>query len=678
LVLLSALLLLCSCGAKRPMKVPGETDIEISSVTLRSRGGSKLTVDYGPLLDRLGMRKSSLVLPGRYYSEPREAEDRRRIIAYWKNFGFFDVKVDTPLLEHDKEENEVAITWTIEQGKRYRISQVRLLHPPADQWDALGKMIPLSAGETDVDLEKFRHVRRKMADYLRRKGFGHARVFSRAFVDRKEKLIHWFYYVDAGPRTKVGLLVVDGAVKTDPKQIIERSGIRVGAPFDWNQRYDAEFHLLDTGAYAASFIRAQVDTKFHVPGDAPDTGGKLRDDQIDDRGNLVARELPARIDVKIHVVEAPSQQLRVRASAEIDPTRFDTALSSRLWLRNLFGSWHHLVLEGRIGYGWLLGDDDNPGPSGLYGEALVRYLKPMLGSRLLDFRTTARFRDELYTGFHLRELTAGPGLRVALAPGRAENFHGGGLMFDVDLLARWAQQVGFGPFDATVRDDHALAKEDSYVGAELQTSIIWDERDNQLEALRGHLLAFRAALSPGVAERFNRYLTLAPEARGFLPLSSSFSVGLRAAASWVLLDDDDGVPLGPRLFGGGAWTMRGFGRNELSPMARACARDAAGAMTECHEQHVGAMSLAESSLELRFLPRLKPYGAVVFSDLGGAGVGANPFEEGVSFAAGLGLRLRFWYLPAAFDFSYRVLKNNEVQVPDDDPFLVFFRLGEAF
>jgi outer membrane translocation and assembly module TamA len=88
--------------------------------------------------------------------------------------------------------------------------------------------------------------------------------------------------------------------------------------------------------------------------------------------------------------------------------------------------------------------------------------------------------------------------------------------------------------------------------------------------------------------------------------------------------------------------------------------------------------MVEGSLEARWLPRLKPFGAVVFSDIGNASINANPFDAGVSLAAGLGLRLRFWYLPAAFDFSYRILQDSDVQKPEDEPFGVFFRIGEAF
>lgn len=673
------LLLLVLSGCERPAKVPGETDITISDVTIASRDGSDLTPDYSPLMDRLGMRKSSLVLPGRYYSQFRENEDRRRLRAFWRNYGFFDVEVDPPKVVHDREAGSVAIAWTLKENTRYTIGQLEMLHAPDEHEEALRDFIGFASGETNVDIEKFRYMRRDMADYLRSAGHGHARVYSRAFVDKEKKVIHWFYYVDAGPKTRTGKIIVTGNVKVPEDLIIERSGLKEGEPMDWNHRYDGEFHLLDTGAFASSFIRADFDTKFHVPGDAPDTGGIIKDEQIDDEGNLIPRELPEEVDVKIHVVEAPSQQIRVRAGLEADPTRIDTTLGSRFWFRNLFGPWHHLVLEGRLGYGFLYrGTTDDP--TGFYGEGLVRYVKPMLAARLLDFRLTARFRDELFPGFHMREVTAGPGFRVALAPGRQlETFHGGGVFFDWDILFRWGQQVGFGPFDQGTRDAFELAEDDTYLGGEIQASVIWDERDNPFEALSGHLLGLRATFSPGGTDQWNRYLTLSPEVRGFLPLvDKSLSIGLRGAAGWVLAHGDQGVPLGPRLFGGGNYGFRGQGRHRLSPFAPKCLTTAAGAQVVCQGVPVGGLSLAEATLEGRFLPLLKPYGAVVFADLGGASENANPFEHGVSLAAGLGLRLRFWYLPAAVDVSYRILRDSEVQVIEDDPFLVFFRLGEAF
>jgi outer membrane translocation and assembly module TamA len=656
--------------------VPGETDIAIDEVTIEGKDGADLTVSPGPLYERLGMRAPSLVLPMRYYSQFREVEDRRRITAYWQTYGFFDVKVDPPIVTIDDEAQTATIDWRLSEGDRYVIRDVQLRNAPPGWEEELGDMVPFAAGETEVDLETFRKVREDMADVLRRAGFGHAMVYSRAYVDQAQKKIDWYYFVDAGPETRIGKIEVDGAVKVPPELVKERVGLEPGDRYDLGTKLEREFDLLDTGAYASTFIRTTADTVFIVPGDAPDTGGVIKPEQIDAEGNFVPRKLPETIDLKIHVVEAPSQQFRLRAGLEFDPARVDTALGARLWLRNLFAPLHHLVLEGRIGYGWLWrGDTEDP--TGLYGEALIRYLKPMLFTRLFDFRMTARFRDELYSGFHLQELTAGPGFRTTFArsakPAQSE-----AAFFDLDVLFRFARQVGFGPFDDAVREEHSLADDDQYLGAELQAGVVWDTRDNGLEALRGWLLALRGSFSPGGVDGWNRYVTLAPDARGFLPIGHSFALGARASAGWAFADDGQGIPLGPRLFGGGAWGFRGFGRNELSPIAPSCLGNDAGALLVCQGVNVGGLSLFEGSLEARWLPHLKPYGAVLWGDVGGAGSDANPFENGPSVAAGLGLRLRFWYLPAAFDFGYRILRESEVQEPDDDPFLVFFRLGEAF
>ncbi|HHH29506.1 MAG TPA: hypothetical protein ENK57_14325, partial [Polyangiaceae bacterium] len=307
---------------ERPAKVPGETDIAVSEVNLQSHDGSDLTPSYGPLMDRLGMRPKSLVLPPRYYSPFRVHEDQRRIEAFWQNFGFFDVDVRDPELVFDKDDEgheSVAVTWTIEEGPRYRMGQVVLKHAPDEHAEALHDLIITEEGATEIDIESFRLQRRKMAEHLRRAGYGHARVYSRVFLDKDEKLVHFFYYADAGPKTKVKSLVVEGNHKLPAEVVIERAGLEVGRDFSWMDRYDGEFHLLDTGAIASTFIRSDVDTKFYVPGDQDD-GGAISDEQIDADGNLIPRELPEAVDVKIHVVEAPSQQLRVRAGGEVDPS----------------------------------------------------------------------------------------------------------------------------------------------------------------------------------------------------------------------------------------------------------------------------------------------------------------------------------------------------------------------
>ena len=158
-------------------------------------------------------------------------------------------------------------------------------------------------------------------------------------------------------------------------------------------------------------------------------------------------------------------------------------------------------------------------------------------------------------------------------------------------------------------------------------------------------------------------------ARAFHPLSTSWSIGVRGSGGVVALPGGDGIPLGPRLFGGGSHGMRGYGRSQLSPLA------CDSMTTECSA--VGGRSLVESSVELRLLPFRKLYGAALFVDAGAAGAGMNAFDNGISVAGGVGARIRSWYLPIGFDVSYGFVKENVV-ASELDRLLVFFRIGEAF
>ena len=648
-----------ACHPQRFEKVPGETDVRVEEVAIVAPGGGAPALEHEALMGRLGLRAGNALIPDRYYNPYRLAEDRRRIAAFWETYGYFDVDVAPPAVALDPATHALRVTWTVREGQRYAIGEVHLAHAPAELVDAMRAKIPFGEGEREVDLEAMRKVRHALEDVMRRRGYGHAEVYSRTYVDRSAKTLAWYYLADAGPKTRIGKIVVKGNVKVPAEAILRRSGLVAGEAYDLDVKEKAELDLLDAGAFASANIRANTDTEFLVPGDAPDSGGILKPEQIGPDGDFVPRKLDPNVDLELVVVEAPSVKFRVGASFEIDPSRADTELASKLTLRNFFGPLHHLTLEGRLGYGVLF--DARGEPGGLYGEALARYDHPGFIARLFDARITARYRDVLYPGFHLRELTVGPGVRTTIQKG---------LFFDLDTYFRLGQAVDFGPFDAATLAARAIPANDVSKTFDVQSSLVWDARNDPLEPTSGALAAARVDVAPAGTERWARF---DPELRAFVPLSSSWSLGARASAGFILWHGDEGVPLGPRLFGGGAYGMRGFGLDELSPYA-VCAPG----KPPCVTLPVGGLSLFQATAEARWLPKRKPYGATAFLDLGGASDDLNPFALGPSLAAGVGLRLRLWYLPMAFDFAYRFVDQGSLPRSGEVPILVFFRIGEAF
>lgn len=663
-VFFTVLLALISSGCKEaPPKVPGETEIEVEEVQILPLDeGKPLELAHSDLFERLGQRPGSLILLARTWSPFREAEDRRRIEAYWQQRGYFDVDVRKAEVAFEAS-GKVRLQYKVRENGRYKVGEVHLENVPTGS--VLKDLIEFEQGDQDIDLEAFRKVRHEMAERLRNEGYGHANVYHRAYVDKKTKVVHIYYFVDAGPKTKIASVTVTGNVKVPSADVVERAGLEVGAPYTEDLRERVVRDLMDTGAYAAAFVRVDTDTKFVIPGTAPDSGGELRDEQVDASGNLVPRKLPEGVNVTIHVVEAPSQTVRMRASFEIDATRADTSAALTVWLRNLFGPLHHLVIEGRAGYGYVF-DKGSGEPPGVYGEGLLRTVHPGVLGRTGDVRTTLRYVGKLFPRAFLHRATTGIGARTTFMKG---------LFLDVDLLAFVEKSESFGPFLPEEQDRLALPSRDLAVGPEIDASFIFDGRDDPVEPMRGGFVALTSRINPlpplgGVADY--PFVNLGAEGRGFIPLTPSLSVGLKAYGEWSLVAAGDGIPLGERLFGGGNYGFRGFGWQRFSPRVLRCFDDF------CNDIPVGGRSLVESSLELRFLPPQKQYGANVFADLGGASGDLNPFAQGPSFAVGVGARLRLWYLPASIDFAYRVLHEGEVQGLEHDPFNVFFRIGEAF
>jgi outer membrane protein assembly factor BamA len=536
----------------------------------------------------------------------------------------------------------------VHEGPKYTISSVEIRGAPEEQAQTLRGMIHFHEG-ADIQMEPYRLERLHLALHLQEHGYGHARVYSRAFVDRETKHVAWVYYVDAGPKTTIGSIQVVGNAQVPADEVLARAGLKAGEPFSTERAQQAELALLDTGAFVTAAVVTDADIA-RLP-EFPDTGGVLAPEQVDANGELVPRDLPAELTVRVMVAEAPRRQLRAEIGVEADPNRFDAFTGARVTLRNLLGVQHHLVLEGNVGYGWRF--DEDQVASGLYGSALVQYLHP--GDHI-DGRITGRWRDTLYPDALLREFTVGPGLRAVPAEK---------VMLELDALFRVGQTRDLPMLDAATAG--SFTAEESRGGL-LQGSAIVDHRDDRVEATDGWLLGATGQYSPGGALGDHRWLQLTTDARLLVPVKESISVGLRVGTGWVLAADDNGVPLGPRLFGGGAYGNRGYGRDRLAPAAI----DAMGS-----EVLIGGRSLVEASAELRFLPYRKQVGAVAFLDLGGAGEALNPFEQGVALAAGIGGRVRLWYVPIAIDIGYRILDES-------DPGLSlsrvqgFLRIGEAF
>ncbi len=616
-------------------------------MTIKTMDGKAPEFDFKVLMDKLAHRSGNVIIPPRDYNPYRLQEDRRRIATWASNYGFFDIEVSEPVVRDNAD--SVAIAWRVDLGPKYQIGKLHVKGLPDEARADVMALIPFRDGG-DVTLNENRLLRHKLADAVRWHGYAHARVYSRAWVDREAKSVEWFYFVDAGPKTTIGSIEVVGNKRVSSDFIVERSGLVVGAAYGPQERDRAQLAIIDTGSAISVVVEADEDIHKGPP-EVPDSGGRPITDAA---GDVVERNLSKTLNVRIVVVEAPRRELRLEIGTEADPSRTDAYAGARIVFRDVFTDALHLVMDGRIGYGYELGTSNEP--VGTYGYALAQVVKAAALESRFDLRGSVSLNYTLFPDTTVREITAGPGLRRTLMDA---------LHLDMEMLGYSAREIAPLDLSAAQREGVGLSAAPDSSGVKLRTALVHDTRDSGIEAMDGHFASALAEYAPGALGSEHQWLRLAGDARLFVPVGTLGSVAGRVSGSWVGAAGAAGLPLQSRIFGGGSYGFRGRGRQQFSPQVNGL--------------HVGGTSIVETSLELRQLPFQKLGGWIAFLDIGGVSSENNPFADGVSSAIGVGGRARLFYIPIALDLSYRFLDNSEALSPLAwDPWSLFLRLGESF
>jgi outer membrane protein assembly complex protein YaeT len=195
-----------------------------------------------------------------------------------------------------------------------------------------------------------------------------------------------------------------------------------------------------------------------------------------------------------------------------------------------------------------------------------------------------------------------------------------------------------------------------------------DRADAVLNPRRGygvslHLEEARPWLGGGTFD----YRELLGQGRLYFPIADRAVLATRLRAGSIIADSDADVPFSKRYFLGGASSLRGWGRFQVSPLVDGLP--------------VGGRTLLESTLELRF-PVTGNVSAALFADAGNVWAGsldaqANRLRSDV----GVGLRYRTPIGPVGADFGYQLnpipglIINGE---PQDRRWRLHFSIGQTF
>jgi outer membrane protein insertion porin family/translocation and assembly module TamA len=260
---------------------------------------------------------------------------------------------------------------------------------------------------------------------------------------------------------------------------------------------------------------------------------------------------------------------------------------------------------------------------------------------------------------------------VSCASERSSTSIGSKLLDDPELFQKLRNDliaVGLDP--DTAKQEGTL----SAVGFDWQHSTT----DNVLNARRGFSFAVHAEeagrLLPGT---FN-YYSVSADARHFLPIGKKVVVANRIQFGNIQASNNEPkqIPFSKKFFLGGATSLRGWGRYEVSPLGTS-------------GLPIGGNTMAALSSELR-VPIKGNFGGVLFIDAGNvwATDSGDAFTdtESVSaadlrYSAGLGLRYQTPIGPVRLDLGYQLNPIDGLIINGAEqarPWRLHFSIGQAF
>jgi outer membrane protein assembly complex protein YaeT len=585
-------------------------------------------VDEDRLKDALATRQSSRIPWGKkyYFDRSRFDTDLKRVQAFYADRGYPDARVTAFDVKLNDKQDEVDLTVTIAEGAPVKVVAIDLVGfdeiPPA-HLDQLKSEVPLKIGQPrDRQLVVTSH---EMAvNELKDHGYPYARVSTSEDDGSNGKEARLTFTADPGKLAHFGPVEVSGN-KTVSNHVIERElTFKPGDLYRRSLVQDSQRRLY--GMELFQFVNVEPVNPELQPTDVP---------------------------IRVTVAEGKHQRVRfgvgygTEEKARVDAEYHHVNFLGGARSAGMHGRWSSLDRGLRL-------DFNQPyffAPHfSLGGEAQDWYtFTPAYRSIVVGAKATLTHRANEHTSWAVSMTSEHDSSAVAtnvLTDLKLRN----------DLIA-----LGLDP--RTGEQNGTL----NALGFDFQHSTA----DNLLNAHKGYQLAFHTEQAGRVVPGTFNYYAISGDARHYLPirgpslvLASRLQIGnIRPVGL-----DQVNVPFAKKYFLGGATSIRGWGRYEVSPLSGS-------------GLPIGGDSLLAFSEELRAVLRGN-LGGVLFLD--GGNVWAGSWEvrlDDLRYAIGPGLRYQTPIGPVRFDVGYQLNPLPGLLVnaaPQTRRWRAHFSIGQAF
>jgi len=153
------------------------------------------------------------------YDPDRLTFDRELLRRFYLSEGYADFRVASAVAELTPDQEDFIITFTVEEGQRYRFGEIDLESSLKDISADELKALVISEGGEWYDAEQVDETINVLSDAIGARGFAFVDIRPRVSRDRDARVIDITYEVNEGPRVYVERIDINGNVRTLDKVI---------------------------------------------------------------------------------------------------------------------------------------------------------------------------------------------------------------------------------------------------------------------------------------------------------------------------------------------------------------------------------------------------------------------------------------------------------------------------
>ncbi len=427
--------------------------------------------------------------------------------AYYANRGFVDAKVAPAEVEY--KEDGIYITFTVEEGDRYRVGTVDMkgdLIEPKEDLLKFTELDELAKDDDYFDRSVLRDDLHKLAEHYAEFGYAFAQTDAQSDVDREAKRINIVFTIAKQQKVFIRRVLVEGNTKTRDNVIRREMRLGDGDKFSGAKlaRSSERLNKLDY------FKSVDVET---VP-----TGD------------------PSQMDLKVKVEEKPTGNV----SAGIGYSSLDNVFAGgQIQERNLFGKGYNLALAGQIG--------------GRSRDSGLTFTNPRLYDTKFAWSNNLYWRRFDYSEYERSSIGGRTGLAYPIGEYTK--------VFSGYTLER---------FDVMDVEDDAASTIKKWKGenwsSTLDVGATRDTTDNTFMPTRGTVNTLTIYYSGGPIGGSTDYIQYNYTSHWFKSLFASTVFHVKGQVGYVAKNmSDSDIPPWVRFYLGGIDTVRGYSGNRISP-----------------------------------------------------------------------------------------------------------------